>query len=224
MDSLREGRDVAVSMVLNTDDVRSILERLAAVFEENRDRLNDLDTKLGDGDHGRSMALGFTAASSFVKDKSQLTIKQMLMDGGMQFNEAAGSTIGILMFSAMREAGKTIGDKERIGLADLKEMLDAAIRGIMKRGKAELGQKTILDSLHPALRVLEEGLKDSNPDEAALIQSAIEAASTGAEKTRDMKPTIGRAKWFAERSQREIDPGAVSGALIIKTVGEYLVG
>ena len=222
MDTFCEGRNVAVSMVLNIDNVRGILERLATVFEENRDRLNDLDTKLGDGDHGRSMALGFNAVSSFVKDKSELTIKQMLMDGGMQFNEAAGSTIGILMFSAMREAGKTLGEKQQIGLADLKEMLAAAIEGIKKRGKAEVGQKTILDSLGPALRVLEEGLKDSKVDEASLIQSVIDAASSGAESTRGMRPTIGRAKWFAERSKGEIDPGAVSGALIIKTVGDCL--
>lgn len=223
MVTLRKGRNVAVSMVLKTDDVRSILERLAEVFEDNRDRFNDLDTKLGDGDLGRSMALGFAAVSSFVKDNSQLTVKQMLMEGGMQFNEAAGSTIGILMFSAMREAGKAAGDREQIGLSELKEMLAAAIEGIKKRGKAEVGQKTILDSLNPALQVLERGLKDSKADEAALIQSVIEAASSGAESTREMRPTIGRAKWFAERSQGEIDPGAVSGALIIKTVGEYLL-
>ena len=206
---------------LNAGDVRTILQNLAAVFEEKKDELNHLDTKLGDGDHGRSMSLGFNGVVSFIKDKPDLTIKQMLMDGGMQFNEAAGSTIGILMFSAMREAGKALGDKETIELADLKEMLDAAIKGIMKRGKAEPGQRTILDSLHPAFQVLADGLNDPAADEGALIQSAIDAASAGAESTKEMKPTIGRAKWFVDRSQGEIDPGAVSGALMIKTVGEY---
>jgi dihydroxyacetone kinase-like protein len=223
MDTLCEGRSAAVSMILSTEDVRSIIKRLAEVFEENKERLNDLDTKLGDGDHGRSMSLGFFAVSSYVKDNPQLTIKQMLMDGGMRFNDAAGSTIGILIFSAMREAGKALGEREQIGLADLKEMLDAAISGIVKRGKAAVGQKTILDSLDPALQVLQEGLKSSMADETALIQSVIEAASAGAESTRAMKPAIGRAKWFVERSQGEIDPGAVSGALIIRTVCEYLL-
>jgi dihydroxyacetone kinase-like protein len=223
MDTLCEGRYEAVSMILGAEDVRCIIKRLAEVFEENKERLNDLDTKLGDGDHGRSMYLGFTEVCSFVKDNPQLTVKQMLMDGSMRFNDAAGSTIGILMFSAMREAGKALGEKEQIGLADLKEMLDAAISGIMKRGKAVVGQKTILDSLAPALQVLQEGLKSSMADEKALIRSIIGAASAGAESTRAMKPAIGRAKWFADRSQGEIDPGAVSGALIIKTVCEYLL-
>jgi dihydroxyacetone kinase len=67
-------------------------------------------------------------------------------------------------------------------------------------------------------------LQDPKVDEAVLIQSIIEAANAGAEKTREMQPVIGRARWFAERSQGEIDPGAVSGALIIKTVCEYLLG
>jgi phosphoenolpyruvate---glycerone phosphotransferase subunit DhaL len=211
-----------MSMVLNADDVRKILEILAKVFKERKDELNHLDTKVGDGDHGRSMDLGFTAVDALAKEKPELTIKQLLMDGGMQFNEAAGSTIGILMFSAMREAGKALGDKEEIGLVELKEMLDAAIKAIMKRGKSELGQRTILDSLHPALKVLDDGMNDSKADDAALVQSAIEAASLGAESTKEMKPTIGRAKWFVDRAHGEIDPGAVSGALIIKIVGEYL--
>ncbi len=212
-----------MSMVLNAEDVRKILEKLAEVFKEKKDELNHLDTKVGDGDHGRSMDLGFTAVNTLAKDQPDLTIKQMLTDGGMQFNEAAGSTIGILMFSAMREAGKALGDKEEVGLADLKEMLDAAIKAIMKRGKSELGQRTILDSLHPAFKVLDDGLNDSKADEAALVQSAIEAASSGAESTKEMKPTIGRAKWFVDRAHGEIDPGAVSGALIIELVGEYLI-
>ena len=162
-----------MSVSLNADDVKTLLKKLAQVFEENREMLNDLDTKLGDGDHGRSMALGFSGVAAYIDEKNPGSIKETLMDGGMQFNEAAGSTIGILMFSALREAGKACGDKDQIGLADLKDMLDASIKGIMKRGKAELGQKTILDSLHPAMVALEEGLNDSGLDEEAVIKKAI---------------------------------------------------
>jgi dihydroxyacetone kinase-like protein len=204
-------------------DVKNILKKLSEVFEDNRDRLNDLDTKLGDGDHGRSMALGFSAVASYIEENQPATIREVLRDGGMQFNEAAGSTIGILMFSAMREAGKAAAEREQVGLEDLKGMLVGAIEGIKKRGKAQVGQKTILDSLHPALMALEEGLKDPESDKSLLVQSMIDAASEGAESTRQMKPTIGRAKWFAERSESEIDPGAVSGALIIETLGNYLL-
>ena len=212
-----------MSIALDGEDVKRILKKLAQVFKENRDMLNDLDTKLGDGDHGRSMDLGFSASAAYVDGQNQADISETLMNAGMQFNEAAGSTIGILMFSAMREAGKSCAGKEQLSLPDLKEMLDAAINGIKKRGKADVGQKSILDSLVPALRAIEEGLEDASSDEEAVISKAIDAASSGAESTRQMKPTIGRARWFSERSGNEIDPGAVSGALMIKTIGEYLL-
>lgn len=212
-----------MSIALNIEDIKNILKKLAEVFKENREMLNDLDTKLGDGDHGRSMDLGFSAAAAYVAEHNPTGISEALTNGGMQFNEAAGSTIGILMFSAMREAGKACAGKEQIGLADLAAMLDGAIKAIMKRGKADVGQKTILDSLVPALRAIEEGLVKAGADEKAVIRKAIDAASAGAESTREMKPTIGRARWFTERSTNEIDPGAVSGALMVKTIGEYLL-
>ncbi len=210
-------------LTLKHEDVAAILDKLAEVFEESKDHLNDLDTKIGDGDHGLSMARGFTAVAKYVKEKAPATISAMLMEGGLQFNEAAGSTIGILMFSGMREAGKVIKDKEEATLSDLAAMLEAAIQGIMKRGKAQVGQKTILDSLHPALVALQQGI-EAGADEEKLVAAVIQAAADGAEQTRDLRPEAGRARWFSERSQGQIDPGAVSGHLIIKTAGEYLLG
>jgi dihydroxyacetone kinase-like protein len=208
---------------LNTADVAAILKRLAEVFQQNKDRLNELDAKIGDGDHGLSMARGFAASARYAEETEPEAIGALLMGAGLQFNEAAGSTIGILMFSAMREAGKAAGDKREVSLADLASMLEAAVQGIMKRGKAQVGQKTILDSLHPALEALKEGIA-SGTEEKSLVEEVIRATADGAEKTRELKPEAGRARWFSERSAGEIDPGAVSGHLIVRTVGEYLLG
>jgi dihydroxyacetone kinase-like protein len=208
---------------INAAGAAAILDKLAEVFQQNKDHLNDLDSKIGDGDHGLSMARGFAAAAKHVREKPPASVSAVLMEGGMQFNEAAGSTIGILMFSAMREAGKAAGDKEEITLPDLAAMLEASIQGIVKRGKAQVGQKTILDSLHPALEALKAGLA-SGTEEEKLVAEVIQAAGDGAEATRDLKPEVGRARWFSERSVGQIDPGAVSGHLIVKTVGEYLLG
>jgi dihydroxyacetone kinase-like protein len=204
-------------------DLIGIIKKLAQVFEENRNRLNELDAKIGDGDHGLSMARGFSAVASFLGETAPGSISDILMQGGMRFNEVSGSTIGILMFSAMREMGKAVAGKEKIGLLDLTAMLAAAIQGIEKRGKAAVGQKTILDSLQPALDALRRGLT-VNESEDALLRAAAIAASEGAESTRIMESKIGRAKWFAERSRGELDPGAVSGSLIMNTVVEYLTG
>ncbi len=210
-------------MELRAADVLAIARRLGRVFEENRDRLNELDAKLGDGDHGLSMARGFSALASLFEATPPVSVAEALLQGGVQFNEISGSTIGILMYSAMREAGKAIAGKDKLGLPELAVMLEAAIAGIRRRGKAEVGQKTILDSLHPALVALQAGVAAGEPEEAVL-RGAARAAAEGAEGTRGLESTVGRARWFAERSKGEIDPGAVSGALIVKTVVACLLG
>jgi dihydroxyacetone kinase-like protein len=206
---------------LALQDVVELFGKLAAAFEENRDRLNELDATIGDGDHGMSMARGFSAVAAALRQKAPATISDALMQGGMQFNEVSGSTIGILMFSAMREAGKVAAGKQTLGAAELADMLAAAIDGIKRRGKAELGQKTILDSLHPGLEALRASLISGSPEEEAL-EAAARAAEAGADSTRELDSTIGRARWFSERSRGALDPGAVSGAIIVRTVADYL--
>lgn len=211
------------SIRLRVNDIKNIIERLSIIFEEQKDYLNDLDTKLGDGDHGLSMSRGFSAMSSYLKERSNLTIQSLLTEGGMHFNEITGSTIGILIFSAMRAAGRVAIDKESVDLVTLAIMLEEAIKAIKKRGKADVGQKTILDSLVPALNTLQDELKSCQENEPKIIQNVIEAAYNGAESTKKMKSAIGRAKWFVNRSRGALDPGAFSGYLIIKTFGEYII-
>jgi dihydroxyacetone kinase-like protein len=212
-----------MALELDAADFKQITDELAKAFRESEDQLNDLDSKIGDGDHGLSMARGSAATAMFAKQQTNISISDLLMQGGMQFNEAAGSTIGILMHAAMHEAGKAVRGKEKLTLADLTLALGEAIQGIEKRGKASLGQKTILDSLHPALEKLQKGLLDEKVDELQILKAAARAAEDGAEKTRFMQSKIGRARWFAERSHGEIDPGAAAGAIIIRTVVEYIV-
>jgi len=202
-------------------ELTEIFGLLARAFEDNRERLNELDARLGDGDHGLSMARGFAAVAGLLADKSPATISEALMQGGMQFNETSGSTIGILMFSGMREAGKAAAGRQALGLQELADMLAAAIEGIKRRGKAEVGQKTILDSLHPALEALRRGLEAGEPAEQVLAAAAA-AAEAGAEATRELASAVGRARWFTERSKGELDPGAVSGAIMVRTVADYL--
>jgi dihydroxyacetone kinase-like protein len=157
---------------LTLRNVVELFGRLAAAFEQNRDRLNELDAAIGDGDHGLSMARGFSAVAAALREKAPATISDALTQGGMQFNEVSGSTIGILMFSAMREAGKTAAGKETL--------------------------------------------------EAEALEAAARAAEEGAEATRGLDSKIGRARWFSERSRGALDPGAVSGAIIVRNVVDYV--
>lgn len=208
--------------MLDLTDVEAVIRRLADLFEERKDRLNELDSRLGDGDHGLSMSRGFAAVRDHLEESPPGSIASALAEGGMQFNEKAGSTIGVLLFSAMRQAAKAAGEKTVLSLSDLADMLEAAIGAIEKRGKARAGQKTILDSLYPALLRIRDGIGRSEA-EPEILRGTLEAASKGAEGTREMESSTGRARWFKERSVGEIDPGAVSGYLIVKTVGEYLL-
>jgi len=206
---------------LQQEDVKKIVFQLADTFDKQKDFLNDLDSKIGDGDHGLSMSRGFNAVMETVENNPELTISDLLIKGGMQFNEATGSTIGILIFSAMRVAGLMVKDKEAINLKDLQNMLQAAIEAIKKRGKATKGQKTILDSLIPSLEYLEEQSYQIN--ESLVIKEMVKKALEGAESTKKLESQIGRAKWFSDRSVGVMDPGAYTGYLIIRTIGEQIL-
>ena len=210
-----------MAIQLQQEDVKKIFIQLAETFNREKDFLNDLDSKIGDGDHGLSMSRGFKTVMKTVEKSPDLSISDMLIKGGMQFNEVTGSTIGILIFSAMREAGLVVKDKETINLKDLQNMLQASIEAIKKRGKASRGQKTILDSLIPSLEYLEK--QKSKIDESLIIKGMIKKAFDGAESTKNLESQIGRAKWFSDRSIGVIDPGAYTGYLIIKTIGEYII-
>ena len=209
-----------MSFQLKTEDIKSIIVKLADTFNQQKDFLNELDSKIGDGDHGLSMSRGFNAITKYLDKNPDLSISDILIQGGMQFNEVTGSTIGILIFSAMRASGLLVKDKTAIGFNDLRNMLEASIEAIKKRGKAQRGQKTILDTLIPTLEYLNTKKADN---EAETIRETIKVAYQSAEETKDLEPQIGRSKWFKERSIGVIDPGAYTGYLIIKVIDEYIL-
>jgi len=210
-----------MTIKLQQEDIKEIINRLAEVFNKEKSNLNELDSKIGDGDHGLSMSRGFNAVAEYLKNNPDLSISDMLSKGGMQFNEVTGSTIGILIFSAMRTAGLAVKDKSEIDFADLQTMLTVSIEAIQKRGKSQRGQKTILDTLIPTQEYLES--QKNNQDESGIIIEAINIAHKSAEATKDLEPQVARARWFKERGIGSIDPGAYTGYLIIKTVGEYIL-
>ena len=210
-----------MAIQLQQEDIKKIFVKLAETFTREKDFLNDLDSKIGDGDHGLSMLRGSNAVRKIIEHNPNFTISDMLTKGGMQFNEVTGSTIGILIFSAMRAAGLVIKGKETINLEDLKDMLKASIEAIKKRGKASKGQKTILDSLIPTLEYLEE--QKNKTDESLIIKGVIKKAFEGAQSTKRLTSKIGRARWFSDRSIGVIDPGAYSGYLVLNTIGKYVI-
>lgn len=207
--------------LLTTDDIVAVLRKMAADFEAQQGYLNELDSAIGDGDHGISMTLGFRAVVDALPGLTGQDIGTMLMKCGVAFNSKAASTIGILMATAFMRAGKAVQGKTELSLADLATMGQAAEQGIRERGKAAVGDKTLLDALAPAAATLSTAAA-GNSSLLQAMEEAQAAAEAGMKSTIDMKSKIGRAAWLQDRTIGKQDPGATSIYLMFKSVVEYL--
>lgn len=206
---------------ITLDDVLGILARMADDMDSNRDYLIELDSAIGDGDHGVTMTRGFRAVKNALPEWKGEDIGTVLAKAGTTFNGAAGSTIGAFMAIAFVGAGKEALGKREIGLGDLVKMAHAAEARIRERGKAKPGDKTMLDAIVPATRALDESMENR----ASLLQAlenARQAAEQGMISTRDMKAAMGRARWIADRTIGHQDPGATSSYLMLKSAVDYL--
>jgi phosphoenolpyruvate---glycerone phosphotransferase subunit DhaL len=184
--------------------------------ESYKDYLTDLDSAIGDGDLGITILRGFQAVERTL-EVSYKNIGQLLMRAGIDFINAASSTGGLLIGSAMISAGKCVGDKTSITLDTFYEMVSCAEEEIIEKGKAEPGDKTMLDAIEPIRLSLKKSLDNNEPTKIA-IKKAYEASEQGSESTRVMQAKKGRARWQGERTIGHIDPGAVFISLIMKSI------
>jgi len=176
---------------------------------------------MGDGDQGVTMAIGFGAIRKNLEALKDQDVGAIITKSGLIFNGTAASTIGALLATACMRAGREAKGKHEIGLADAAKMLEAAQIGIQERGKAQVGDKTVLDALAPTAAALKAAAEKGTPLPEALQQS-LAAAEAGLKATIPMKSKIGRAAWIAERSVGHQDPGATSFYLMWKSAVEYL--
>jgi dihydroxyacetone kinase-like protein len=198
---------------LAKDDIIKILQNLKKLFNANKDHLVELDARMGDGDLGLTMSKAFTAAYDELRDTAETDIGKILMKGGMLMAKAAPSTMGTLMGTGFMRGGKAVSGKDAISTADLAEFFQAFVTGIMERGKAKPGEKTIIDSLKPAADTLLE-LKEE--DVAKALQEALRSSENGLESTKNMVAQHGRIAYYKEQSKGQVDPGATAGVILIK--------
>jgi dihydroxyacetone kinase-like protein len=202
-------------------ELLALLRQMASDMAAHKDELCALDAAMGDGDQGITMTLGFGAIAAALPALADQDIGTLLTKSGLAFNGTAASTIGALLATACLRAGKAVQGKPAIGVADLAAMSAAALAGIQERGKAQVGDKTVLDALCPAATALRAAAEAGTSIEAALAQ-ALAAAEAGVQATIPLKAKVGRAAWIAERSVGHPDPGATSFALMLKSAVEYL--
>jgi dihydroxyacetone kinase-like protein len=212
------GAPIAVDHVLSVDDW---MTGSAAAIEAEADHLTQLDSAIGDGDHGINMTRGMRAVLAALADADEPAAGKRLILAGKTLVSTVGGASGPLWGSALRRAGRAVGDGELDGPA-LVGALEAALGAVQELGAAEPGDKTMVDALGPAVAALRERLDagDALPDALA---AAADAADEGARATTPMQARKGRASYLGERSVGHQDPGATSTALIIRALGGALV-
>ena len=199
------------------DAVRDWMERFAAEVAENRSYLTKLDGAIGDGDHGTNMDRGMKKALERLQAADGDDIGASLKAVGMALVSSVGGAAGPLYGTFFMQMGQAAAGRSELDLAGFTEAFDAGIQGVVKRGKAELGDKTMVDALHPALEALRAADGD---DVAAALGQAAEAAREGMEATIPMVARKGRASYLGERSAGHQDPGATSSHLLLKSAAE----
>jgi dihydroxyacetone kinase-like protein len=193
--------------------IRSWLTEAAAAVREQRDYLTQLDAAIGDADHGTNMDRGFTAVVEKI-DGLDASPGKLLTTAGSTLVSTVGGASGPLWGTALRRAGRQLGDAEDFDLAHLVAALDAALEGVVELGAAQEGDKTMVDALAPAVRTLRE--RASAGDSLAEALAAARAAGDeGMRATTPLQASKGRASYLGERSIGHQDPGATSTALII---------
>ena len=197
---------------------------IAADMEASRDELCRLDGVIGDADHGIAMAEGFGAARDAVVAMEPLSEPTAVMNmAAKAFLNAVGASSGPLYATALMRAGAVVKGKAELDDADVVAMLQAMAVGIRDRGKAEPGQKTMLDAWAPAAVAAGEALA-AGKDLAGCLDAAVAAAKEGAEATKGMLAGKGRAERLGERAVGHVDPGAASTVIVIEAMRRSLAG
>jgi phosphoenolpyruvate---glycerone phosphotransferase subunit DhaL len=209
--------------VASTDAVRAWVARFAADVAENKAYLTQLDQAIGDADHGINMDRGMQAVVARLEGLDDADVGTILKTAGMTLVSTVGGAGGPLYGTLFLQMGTATAGKEEIGPADWAAALDAALKGVQARGKAEPGDKTMVDALQPARDAFAAALEEGASFDEALRRSA-DAAEEGMRATTPMVAKKGRASYLGERSADHQDPGATSTALLLRTASDSLGG
>ena len=180
-------------------EVISIINKIADVISENKLYLTELDAAIGDGDHGLNMSKGFEAVKEKLVDDNGENLGNTFKKIGMTLVSTVGGASGPLYGTAFMKAAPVLNNKSEIDLDDFINVLKSSLDGIKMRGKAVAGEKTMIDSIEPALNSLIES-KEKDLSIIDCLDNAQKAAYEGVEKTKEIKATKGRASYLGDRS------------------------
>jgi dihydroxyacetone kinase-like protein len=202
---------------LTVEVARSWMQAAALAMGENAAMLSELDTPIGDGDHGVNMSRGFTAVEKKLASTGTPDFGALFKLVGMTLLSTVGGAAGPLYGGFFLELGRTAAGKTALTKSEVSQMLERGLGDIQRRGKAELGDKTMVDALSPAVSAFQSSA-DNDISEAA--RAAEDTAKTAAEATRPLEARKGRASYLGERSIGHQDPGATSSWLLLQTLAK----
>ena len=210
-------------VVVESQTITAWMSEIATAVEAERDYLTQLDAAIGDGDHGINMHRGFQAVEKALASQGDASAPGRLLTlAGKTLVSTVGGASGPLYGTALRRAGRSLGDSPAFEGAELVDALEAAVEGIKDLGAAEPGDKTMLDALGPAVEAMRVRVEAGAPLEEATAAAAA-AAEEGARATVPLQARKGRASYLGERSIGHQDPGATSTALVLRAL-ERVVG
>lgn len=203
------------------DQIVQWLSNLAEVLVENKEYLTELDSAIGDADHGINMKRGFDRVADKLPTVADKDIGSILKTIGMTLISSVGGASGPLYGTFFMRSGMAAAAKEELSGEDLVTLLQAGVDGIVQRGRAQVGDKTMIDTWMPALSAMKESLA-AEDDTIAALEAAVAAAEQGMKDTIPLQAKKGRASYLGERSIGHQDPGATSSYLVLKTLLDTL--
>jgi dihydroxyacetone kinase-like protein len=200
--------------VVTVQSLEGWVRRFADLIGEQRAYLTELDSAIGDADHGINMDRGLRAVSEKLDAGAPASADELFKLIGMTLVSNVGGASGPLYGTLFLRVGSALGPRDAVSLDDLVKAVHAGVEGLVARGRPELGDKTMYDALHPALEALDAAIEDGEGLGVAL-ERARDAAAGGRDATIPMVARKGRASYLGERSAGHQDPGATSAALLL---------
>ncbi len=210
-------------MQIEKQHIINWLELCAVSYEENQDFLTDLDRDTGDADHGLNMNRGFKKVKETLPKVEKQNISTILKNTGMTLLSSVGGASGPLYGTLFIRTAASVGSRESLTFQELIDDLKSGVDGVISRGKAEQGDKTMCDVWLPVLNEMKTSLEGgTSPDH--LLDEMVEVAEKSATSTIEMQAKKGRASYLGERSIGHQDPGATSSLLMIKALRQAIAG
>jgi phosphoenolpyruvate---glycerone phosphotransferase subunit DhaL len=206
-------------MAVSREDVLRWLSALQKVFAENRQQLTDLDSAVGDGDFGISLDRGFTAVQAELTTNPPADIRAVFQNVATVLIKTMGGSSGPLLGTFFLRAGTASASKSELDPVDVVALFQAGVEGMQQRGKAALGDKTMMDAWLPAVDAM-RGALEAGGGVTEVLDRGTAAAVAGAEATRSMTARKGRASYLGDRSVGHPDPGAIAAHLMLKAAAE----